>query len=91
MGLAAARVNPEQDQRLDPVMETRAAAALLSDLHTEFEDWGLALAGYNQGSTHVRDAIESQGTNDWATLVESGALNRYSTLVFAASEKLPEQ
>ena len=85
------RVNPEQDQRLDPVLETRAAAALLSDLHAEFEDWGLALAGYNQGSTHVRDAIESQGTNDWATLVESGALNRYSTLVFAASEKLPEQ
>jgi hypothetical protein len=85
------RVNPEQDQRLDPVLETRAAAALLSDLHAEFEDWGLALAGYNQGSTHVRDAIESQGTNDWATLVESGALNHYSTLVFAASEKLPEQ
>lgn len=85
------QVGPEQDDRLDPLLETRAAAALLSALYSEFGDWGLALAGYNQGATHVQDAIESQGTQDWAELVQSGALNRYSTLVFAASEKLPEQ
>jgi hypothetical protein len=84
------RVGPEQDQRLDPVLETQAAAALLSSLYSEFGDWGLALAGYNQGETHVRDAMETQGTQDWGELVQSGALNRYSTLVFAASEKLPE-
>lgn len=84
------QVNETQDQRLDAVLETRAAAALLSDLYQDFGDWGLALAGYNQGATHVRNAMEVQQTEDWGTLVERGALNNYSALVFAASERLPE-
>lgn len=84
------QVEEGQDQRLNPVLETRAAAALLTDLYQEFGDWGLALAGYNQGAFHVRNAIEVQQTEDWGTLVERGALNPYSSLVFAASERLPE-
>lgn len=85
------RVDSQVDERLEPQLETQAAAALLSDLYGEFGDWGLALAGYNQGSEHVQQAIAAEGTRDWGTLVERGALNRYSALVFAASEKLPDQ
>ncbi|MEZ4321906.1 MAG: M56 and MltD domain-containing protein [Myxococcota bacterium] len=78
------RVDAEVDERLDPTLETEAALALLTDLHDEFGDWGLALAGYNQGAAHVRRAIAEHGTHDVPTLVEAGALNRYVPTVWAA-------
>lgn len=77
-------VTPDRDDRLDRELETEAAIALLSDLYEEFGDWGLALAGYNQGARHVRAAIEREGTRDVSTLVEAGALNRYVPMVWAA-------
>jgi len=78
------RVSPRQDDRLDEVLETDAAMRLLSDLYDEFGDWHLALAGYNQGARHVREAIEAEGTDDVWALIERGALNRYAGYVTAA-------
>lgn len=43
---------------------TEAAMRLLGDLYDEFGDWGLALAGYNQGAKRVRKAIAQEGTAD---------------------------
>ncbi|MFT5680031.1 MAG: membrane-bound lytic murein transglycosylase D [Myxococcota bacterium] len=77
-------VSTEVDERLDPVAETDAAMRLLSDLHVRFGDWGLALAGYNQGAGHVAGAIEAEGTDDVWALVEAGALNGYVPQVYAA-------
>jgi beta-lactamase regulating signal transducer with metallopeptidase domain len=71
------------DQRLDPEIETEAAMALLSDLYAEFGDWHLALAGYNQGAKHVREAIAEHGTRDAFELMEAGALNDYVALMMA--------
>jgi hypothetical protein len=79
------RVNDEVDDRLDPVVETDAAMRLLSDLHEEFGDWGLALAGYNQGERHVRRAIAEQGTDDPWALVAAGALNDYLARIVAVA------
>ncbi len=77
-------VSTEVDDRLDPIAETDAAMRLLSDLHDRFGDWGLALAGYNQGAGHVQGAIEAEGTSDVWALIEAGALNGYVAQVYAA-------
>ena len=71
------------DERLDLALETDAAMRLLSDLHAEFGDWGLALAGYNQGAKKVRAAIAAEGTDDPWTLIARGALNDYAAKVMA--------
>jgi membrane-bound lytic murein transglycosylase D len=78
-------VDDQTDERLDLARETEAAVALLSDLHAEFGDWGLALAGYNQGAEHVRRAIAESGTTDPLVLMERGAINDYVARVFAAA------
>jgi membrane-bound lytic murein transglycosylase D len=77
-------VSTAVDDRLDPVAETDAAMRLLSDLHARFGDWGLALAGYNQGAGHVQGAIDAEDTDDVWALIEAGALNGYVAQVYAA-------
>jgi membrane-bound lytic murein transglycosylase D len=77
-------VDGARDDRLDEVLETDAAMRLLSDLFDQFGEWPLALAGYNQGARHVREAIEDEGTDDAWELIRRGALNRYAGFVTAA-------
>lgn len=79
------RVDDEHDDRLDVVVETDAAMRLLRDLHAEFGDWPLALAGYNQGSRRVRGAIREHGTRDAWELIELGGLNDYAARIAAAA------
>jgi membrane-bound lytic murein transglycosylase D len=56
------------DERRDPVRSTEAAVAYLADLYVEFNDWHLALAGYNSGAGNVRRAIRRSGSRDFWTL-----------------------
>ena len=78
------QVDDRVDERMDVSRSTQAAIALLSDLHEHYGDWGLALAGYNQGQRHVDAAIDAHGTNDVWALIEAGALNDYAARVMAA-------
>jgi membrane-bound lytic murein transglycosylase D len=50
------RVNSKIDERLDVVKSSRAAAQYLKKLHSQFDDWLLALAAYNCGPGNVRKA-----------------------------------
>jgi len=55
------------DERMDPIMATKAATKYLSNLYKIFGDWDLALASYNSGPGNVTKAIRRSGgrTNYW--------------------------
>lgn len=54
------------DMRRNPEMATRAAAAYLTFLHNEFDDWLLAMAAYNCGEGRVRRLIrEKMADSTW--------------------------
>lgn len=59
------KITETEDERLDPVRSTKAAARLLSDLHAQFGDWLLALAAYNCGPGNVQKAIRLGGSTDY--------------------------
>jgi len=65
-GLSIRRGN---DERLDYVKSTHAAARLLTDLYQKYGDWLLVLAAYNGGPGNVDKAIrKSGGSKDFWTL-----------------------
>ena len=45
------------DDRLDPEVQTHAAAQFLRDLYKRYDDWSLAFAAYNSGLGKVNRAI----------------------------------
>ncbi|MBX2914202.1 MAG: LysM peptidoglycan-binding domain-containing protein [Cyclobacteriaceae bacterium] len=49
------------DDRMDPEKSTEAACRYLSQLHTIFGNWELALAAYNSGPGTVRKAVRKSG------------------------------
>ena len=59
------KVQPEQDDRLDVMKATTAAAQYLHELYTGFGDWRLALAAYNVGAAAVQRAIIKAGSRDF--------------------------
>lgn len=55
------------DERLNYVKSTKAAARFLIDLYEEYGDWLLVIAAYNSGPGWIQKAIKKAGTrNYWA-------------------------
>ncbi len=76
------------DERADPDLSTRAAAAYLTDLYRDFQDWPLALAAYNAGPRRIHRALDHTGSNTFWHLLEQTAIPRetrgYVPTFFAA-------
>jgi membrane-bound lytic murein transglycosylase D len=63
------KMNKGNDERLDYVKSTHAAARLLTDLYQKYGDWLLVLAAYNGGPGNVNKAIKKAGgSKDFWTL-----------------------
>ncbi len=68
------KVQAGQDERLDPVKSTAAAARYLKDLYAQFQDWPLALAAYNAGERRVQRSLDRSGAKDFWALSRISAL-----------------
>jgi membrane-bound lytic murein transglycosylase D len=59
------KISALEDQRMDYVKSTKAAARYLSDLYKQFQDWLLVIAAYNGGEGSVNRAIRLSGSRDF--------------------------
>jgi membrane-bound lytic murein transglycosylase D len=59
------KINSQVDERTNFRKSTHAAAKILRDLYTEFNDWPLAIAAYNCGDGRVRQAIRRSGSKNF--------------------------
>jgi soluble lytic murein transglycosylase-like protein len=67
-------VDETQDDRLDLLRSTEAAAQYLHDLYAQFGDWKLALAAYNTGEANVGSAISRAHSQNFNQLNNLGML-----------------
>lgn len=81
-------VNATQDERFNLKRSTQAALAYLQKLHTEFNDWNLAIMAYNQGEDEIHRLIKQTGQSNAWQLIRSPLANpelkRYLPSVYAA-------
>lgn len=86
------RVDEVQDDRVDILRATDAAARYLHDLYAQFGDWRLALAAYNTGEANVGSAILRAHTQDFDQLANLRMLpletRNYVPRVLAAAPSL---
>jgi soluble lytic murein transglycosylase-like protein len=86
------RVDDAQDDRLDLLRATDAAARYLHDLYAQFGDWKLVLAAYNTGEANVASAILRAHTQDFDQLANRWMLpletRNYVPRVLAAAPSL---
>jgi membrane-bound lytic murein transglycosylase D len=68
-------VDANRDERLNVAAESGAAMRYLAALHHQFNDWGLALLGYNAGSARVEKAIRETGSRDVWEIIGKGYEN----------------
>jgi hypothetical protein len=78
------RVTASWDDRRDPERSTAAAIRYLRELHQQFGDWPLALAGYNTGGDRVAASLKRQGVREYYHLALSRETEAYFFRVLAA-------
>ncbi|MDE5660569.1 MAG: LysM peptidoglycan-binding domain-containing protein [Muribaculaceae bacterium] len=56
-------INTLVDERRDPIRSSQCAARYLKQLHTIYNDWGLAIAAYNCGPGNINKALARAGAS----------------------------
>jgi len=81
-------VTPERDDRLNTLLETKAAVAYLKSMHQKYGDWNLALISYEIGDEEVDRIIKNAPTLQLHDLAKSSKtypeLKEYVTMFSAA-------
>jgi len=72
------------DERSDLIKSTEAAARHLTDLYERFQDWNLAMAAYNVGSSRIQRIRRRYGRIDYWAMIKRRLLPR-ETRVFVPS------
>jgi len=62
------KVSGKVDERRNTYNSTVAAAAYLTELYNQFDDWLLVVAAYNCGTGKVLEAIRQSGSRDFSKL-----------------------
>jgi membrane-bound lytic murein transglycosylase D len=65
------RIDKAVDERLDPYLETEAAAQLLAYNYRVLGSWPLAITAYNHGAGGMRRARDQLGTDDIVKIVRN--------------------
>jgi membrane-bound lytic murein transglycosylase D len=81
------RIDGSVDERLDPIVATRAAAQFMRANYIELGTWPLAIKAYNHGPAGIARAVRDTGTTDAATIIES---YRGPSYKFASRNFYPE-
>ena len=81
------RIDDAVDERLDPLVATRAAARYLRGNYEQLGTWPLALTGYNHGPDGIAPAVRQLGTTDVVVLIEQYRGRRFG---FASRNFYPE-
>ena len=68
------KISPKQDDRLDPILSSIAAARHLRDLYVIYKDWHFALAAYNAGSYGLDKALSRARSRNFWELARSGQI-----------------
>jgi membrane-bound lytic murein transglycosylase D len=76
------KVNSDVDERLDPMIATRAAALYLKRSHDLFGNWPVAIMSYNHGQQGIANAIKNVGSADFMDI-----LNGYSGRYFGFASR----
>ncbi len=75
-------INHVVDERLDPLIATRAAADLLKANYDKLQTWPLAVTAYNHGRAGMARAVRKVGTRDIATIIR-----RYKSRTFGFASR----
>ncbi|MDX2167014.1 MAG: transglycosylase SLT domain-containing protein [Deltaproteobacteria bacterium] len=65
------RVNDVVDERLDPLVATRAAAQFMRQNYEKLGSWPLAIKAYNHGPAGMARAVRDTGTTDIAVIIQN--------------------
>jgi membrane-bound lytic murein transglycosylase D len=65
------RIDGVVDERLDPLISTRAAARFMRQNYEMLGTWPLAIKAYNHGPAGIARAVREVGTTDAATIIEN--------------------
>ena len=81
------KIDHTVDQRLDPLLATRAAAKLLKSNHERLKTWPLAVTAYNHGAAGMERAVRKLGTRDISEIIRRYRGRRFG---FASRNFYPE-